>query len=316
MPARYLDPNRVSIVIPTQGRKHLIEAVESAIGQVCPGFDMEVIVVVNSLVEGGLKTLERLPSEVLIVHIDGDNANIARNEGVKRGTGYYVAFLDDDDIWLDSKIHAQILRGKSIDSESWITTSAVRTFGAGTSEKWPDRAIRSNESIPSFMMRRESVQQSPRWLQTSSWFAPTSVFIENPFDENVVIHQDIDWMVRNSSRVLVDFSTEVLVLYRKSDEGSSMTSRSKAEDSVRWVLLPYLSIAPELRSDFLLCVSSTFAVRNGDIKNLLFIARAAFKMKSFTFCSVAVLLVRALSTLRVRIGRMLRESRWLKFLSR
>ena len=36
------------------------------------------------------------------------NINYVRNIGIKNSNGHYIAFLDDDDIWLPNKIQLQL----------------------------------------------------------------------------------------------------------------------------------------------------------------------------------------------------------------
>jgi len=75
----------VSIVIPTlRSRKELLErAIKSVMNQT-------------------YQHIEIIPIE------GGRNASDARNIGIKRARGKYIAFLDDDDEWLPTKIEQQL----------------------------------------------------------------------------------------------------------------------------------------------------------------------------------------------------------------
>lgn len=107
----------VSVVIPTRNRSHLVkEAVASALAQ--DGVPMEVIVVDDGSTDGTLQALapfgkspsEKSPSEKSIDVIVQAHRGVsaARNHGVERSRGRWIAFLDSDDLWLPGKLSAQI----------------------------------------------------------------------------------------------------------------------------------------------------------------------------------------------------------------
>lgn len=99
----------VSIVVPTHNRPHLLaEALLSVQDQTfC---DYEVIVISN-----GETPENRLTSECLAtafacryVALPQGNVSAARNVGIERACGEWIAFLDDDDIWLPNKLQRQL----------------------------------------------------------------------------------------------------------------------------------------------------------------------------------------------------------------
>src|SRR3954464_14214558 len=90
-----------SVIIPTYGRpKFLSEAVASVLAQTCA--DFECIVVDDAGPE-----LATLPNDARIRVIRRDENGgppAARNTGIDAARGTYVAFLDDDDVWLPTRL--------------------------------------------------------------------------------------------------------------------------------------------------------------------------------------------------------------------
>jgi glycosyltransferase involved in cell wall biosynthesis len=97
----------VSVIIPTHNYGRFIgNALESVLTQTYR--DLEVIVVDDGSTDN---TREQLgPFADHIVYISQANAGVAaaRNAGIQRSRGEYVAFLDADDVWLPSKIESSL----------------------------------------------------------------------------------------------------------------------------------------------------------------------------------------------------------------
>lgn len=101
----------VSAILPTYGRSELLhDAIASVDEQTYD--NIEVIVVddhspepVESQLDEDAYDLSRLRC---LRHAENRGASSARNTGLEAAAGEYVAFLDDDDYWLPTKIQRQV----------------------------------------------------------------------------------------------------------------------------------------------------------------------------------------------------------------
>jgi glycosyltransferase involved in cell wall biosynthesis len=99
----------VSVVIPTHNRPEMLaEAITSIRAQTFT--DYEIIIVSN----GESDDMRRASREVATAHDGGyfalrqGNVSGARNFGVEHAKGEWIAFLDDDDLWLPNKLERQV----------------------------------------------------------------------------------------------------------------------------------------------------------------------------------------------------------------
>src|SRR5712692_2507522 len=97
----------VSVVIPTYNSAALLrEAIQSVLSQTYS--DLEVVVVDDGSDDNTESVVHSFGDRVSYVKQDNKGAGAARNHGIKRSRGKYVAFLDADDLWLPGKLAEQI----------------------------------------------------------------------------------------------------------------------------------------------------------------------------------------------------------------
>jgi glycosyltransferase involved in cell wall biosynthesis len=99
----------VSVVLATNRfGPYLTEALESVAAQTYPNVD--VIVVLNGVQspEAIEHVVQRTVPGATLIALPQANVSIARNVGIARAVGQYVAFLDDDDRWHPERLAAQI----------------------------------------------------------------------------------------------------------------------------------------------------------------------------------------------------------------
>lgn len=99
---------RISVVIPVFNRRELVgRAISSVLGQTRPPH--EIIVVDDASGDGTADLVRRrFPDVVLLENRRNRGVSHARNLGVRRAEGDWIAFLDSDDEWLAGKLERQI----------------------------------------------------------------------------------------------------------------------------------------------------------------------------------------------------------------
>jgi FkbM family methyltransferase len=104
-------PPLVSVIIPTYNRIQLLrEAVTSVLAQEGRGqlFDLEVIVVDDASSDGTPGIAQEFPCLRYLRFDINKGPSAARNAGIAASAGKYVAFLDDDDLWLPKRLERHL----------------------------------------------------------------------------------------------------------------------------------------------------------------------------------------------------------------
>lgn len=98
---------QVSVIIPTYNRADMVpRAVESVLKQTRrPG---EVIVVDDGSRDNTMEALERFGADIIYVKKPNGGVSSARNFGLQRAKGDWIAFLDSDDEWVPDKLERQL----------------------------------------------------------------------------------------------------------------------------------------------------------------------------------------------------------------
>lgn len=88
----------VSVIIPTFNRAAaVIEAIASVRDQTVPPH--EIIVVDDGSTDATAEALAAFTSDIVVVRQPNSGVSAARNAGLRRASGKWVAFLDSDDVW-------------------------------------------------------------------------------------------------------------------------------------------------------------------------------------------------------------------------
>ncbi len=100
---------RVSVIIPTYNRaRYLTEAIESVLKQTCDDKDIEIIVVDDGSVDDTRERLQPYMEKIEYFYVDNNKGPAhARNVGMKKARGRYIAFLDSDDHYYPYKVEIQ-----------------------------------------------------------------------------------------------------------------------------------------------------------------------------------------------------------------
>lgn len=100
-------PGLVSVVVPVyNGARYLREAIDSALGQTYS--PIEVVVVDDGSTDKSPRLLSEYADRIILLRQPNRGVAVARNTGIARCTGEFIAFLDQDDLWQPTKIEKQI----------------------------------------------------------------------------------------------------------------------------------------------------------------------------------------------------------------
>ena len=197
---------RVSIVIPTYNRADFVrEAITSVLQQDYP--DVDLIVVDDGSRDDTAAVVSGFGPAVRYLYQENRGVSAARNRGVAASTGGLIAFLDSDDLWLPSKVSAQVAY-----FEAHPDAQACHT-----DEIWIRRGVRVNERrIHRKHGGWQFLASLPRCL-----ISPSAVMLRRTlwdrlggFDETLPACEDYDLWLRLTAIAPVGFLPERLVVKR------------------------------------------------------------------------------------------------------
>ncbi len=119
-------PGLVSVIIPTYNRARLLgRAIESVLAQTYE--PIEVIVADDGSTDDTADVVTRFGPRVRCERQANAGVSAARNLGLRRARGEFIAFLDSDDAWLPWKVAAQValLRRRPEIGMVWTDMTAV-----------------------------------------------------------------------------------------------------------------------------------------------------------------------------------------------
>lgn len=98
---------KVSVVIPSyNAAAYIVGAVESVLAQTFR--DFEILVIDDGSTDNTKKVLEKYGEPVQYIYKSNGGVSSARNFGIEKARGKYIAFLDADDVWVPKKLEKQI----------------------------------------------------------------------------------------------------------------------------------------------------------------------------------------------------------------
>ncbi len=97
----------VSVILPTYNRAWILrEAVDSVLSQDYP--QIELIVINDGSTDDTLDLLDGYKGRITIIDQENKGVSAARNAGIKKSRGKFIALLDSDDAWEKGKISCQM----------------------------------------------------------------------------------------------------------------------------------------------------------------------------------------------------------------
>lgn len=237
----------VTVIIPSYNREKTIKrAVDSVLNQTYK--DIEVIVVDDCSTDNTLDVVKSIKDSRLKVFKLNENSGacVARNFGIEKAKGQYIAFQDSDDEWLPEKLEKQMI---AFNKNADVVFCAFNRIDNTYKDVYP-------VLTDGFVQRKTILEKS--YVSTQTLIARKECFDNIKFDPQMPRLQDYDLVIRLSKKFSFYFLSEPMVnMYIQND--------SISKNSIKLIDAEYLILTKypedvELYPEFKFFNLSIFAV--------------------------------------------------------
>lgn len=211
----------VSVIIPVyNGERYISETIGSVIAQTEKSW--EIIAVNDGSADHSQALLDefakRNPGLIRVISVNNGGVSRARNIGVSEARGIYIAFLDQDDLWMPQKLELQLeqFRADKTLGLSFTNESIVDHNGS---------VVRENVLAFNDKKNRGHVFEH---LIFENFIPISSVMIRKDlftgiggFDPRYCLAEDYDFLLKAVQIALVDYIDAPLLLYREHGESGT-----------------------------------------------------------------------------------------------
>ena len=199
----------VTAIITTHNRNDLVgRAIESVLHQTYQ--NLECIVVDDASIVSAEAVCRKYSVEfIYIPKAESKGGNHARNVGIKAAKGEYIAFLDDDDYWLPTKIEKQVAL--------IIEKQCALVYSNAKAEIVQGNNVTYMEYSLDYTKRgdmHEKIFMSICCLNITILVEKQKLFEVGLFDEDVRFWQEYELTMRLAQVSLFYFVDEILAVYR------------------------------------------------------------------------------------------------------
>lgn len=277
----------ISVIIPTHNRRELLaRAVGSVRRQTVK--DLEIIVVSDGSSDDTAEYLQSLSREEsrlsFYIYEESRGANYARNLGIKKAEGEYLAFLDDDDEWIPEKLELQ-QRILDSDASAGLVYTHIDVVDRNAVCLWVNRCMVEGDAL------REALFGGFIFTTSSVMLRKSVAEKAGLFDESLPAMQDLDMWIRCCQITKVRVVPEVLTryyIYSFAENGSGRdqigNSTQRYLEAVRQMEMKYEPLYRRLtaeenreRKSIIMAGLSDRAKRNHEKKLMRFCAEEALK---------------------------------------
>lgn len=197
----------ISVVIPVYNRPDALKrTLESVINQTY--FNLEIFIVDDGSDIDIYPIIGELEDNRIFYHkLEHKNANVARNYGIEKSKGRYIAMLDADDLWMEKHIEECLKTLQFSQSEGLYGSLILRNMNTGQERTASVRSLREKESMIDYLL------STGYGAQTSTLFMTAQSVKSVLWNPELNRHQDYDFVVRYSKQYKLIAKTKPTVIY-------------------------------------------------------------------------------------------------------
>lgn len=249
---------KVSIIIPTYNRATLIkEAINSVLQQTYS--DFEILVVDDGSTDNTKEVMTEIENEkVQYIQLDRNyGACHARNVGIEKASGIYIAFQDSDDIWYRNKLEKQV--DFLLEHNADMTFCQLLSTREGSDKKilHPSKNYKLTE-IDFYETLKNFLGSTQTFLLKKECFDTVR------FDEELPRYQDWEFLMQVARSYKIVYQPELLVVQRLGCDSISVNPQ-KGFIALEYLLKKYekeYESCPKGKAN-ILSYQATFLIQTG-----------------------------------------------------
>ena len=227
----------ISVIIPTYNRAHFLrEAIDSVLTQTYK--NLELIVVDDGSTDNTSEIIRKFTDKRIDYICEGHGGtSAARNRGIRKANGSYIAFLDSDDIWLPEKIEKQLKIFQESKLNPGVVYTGIQYIDSHGNKKKQKKLSNHRGKILKQLLRKNIAGIGSTILVKRECFEKCGLF-----DESLPSRVDLDILIRICQHFTADFVPEILCLTRIHDERitADITGKIKSREILFEKIYPYL----------------------------------------------------------------------------
>lgn len=218
----------VSVIIPTWNRSNtILRAIESVTKQTYK--DIEIIICDDGSTDNTRELIKSLGDDRIKIVSLGHSGkpSIARNRGISQAKGEWLAFLDSDDEWLETKLEKQIKAMERLRMKASSTNALRIVEGKSENEEfifWNRRKITFNNLLAYNLV-----------ISSSAMFHRSLLAEVKGYPEDMTVSEDYALWLRVATLSSFAFVKECLVKYYDEPKTSIRKKNLSIRESKRIV---------------------------------------------------------------------------------
>lgn len=219
---RHSDAPLISVVVPTYNHGQFILDTIASVNRQTTEVPREIIVVNDGSPDDTAERLRPLRDAGEIIYLEQENRGqaAARNTGLSKARGQFIAFLDDDDLWPQDKLEWQ-LEFLLSNPDVGLVGGSVETFQAdGPELRWEQPTVASQSHVTTIRCL-DLFKGNAFWSPGQTMARTSLVRSIGGFDEGIWGADDLDFLFRLSRVTRVVRLDRLSLFYRLHQQNAS-----------------------------------------------------------------------------------------------
>lgn len=205
----------ISVVIPAYNAAHtILETIDSVLQQTFT--DFELIVINDGSTDQTVELLEKIQDlRLKVFSYSNGGLPVARNRGIARASGDYIAFLDADDLWTADKLELQFAALQTY-PEAGVAYSWTCNMSQAGEAFYPGHSVTYSGNVYAQLLLGNFLASGSNCLIRRNVIASAG-----EFDPTLKSYEDWDYWLRLAARCPFIVVPKYQILYRQSSGAMS-----------------------------------------------------------------------------------------------